>query len=228
MSVGERIKFYRRRRGLTQEVLANLVGRKVDWLSKIERGERDVRRLDVVSDVARALRVTVADLFGQPVLMEDDEDHDDIPAVRDALMSPRRLSRTLFGTAAPPVNVHPAASAHCVQQAWDGYQSGRLGRWPERARGGLPTRQRRARSAAHVGAAHRRAAQRRCSPRLRRTCLAAARAEAGPARQGSAVACALAGGQRRVRERSRPRVNLPGQFVRVMIPPRRSTGVTPR
>ncbi|GAB2749846.1 helix-turn-helix transcriptional regulator [Salinifilum aidingensis] len=128
MTVGERIKFYRRRRGLTQEVLANLVGRKVDWLSKIERGEREVRRLDVVSDVARALRVTVADLFGQPVLMEDDEDHDDIPAVRDALMSPRRLSRTLFGTAAPPVNVNPAASAHFVEQAWDGYQSGRLGR----------------------------------------------------------------------------------------------------
>ncbi|GAB2749784.1 hypothetical protein GCM10027174_25310 [Salinifilum aidingensis] len=98
------------------------------YLSKIERGERDVRRLDVISDVARALRVTVADLFGQPVLMEDDEDHDDIPAVRDALMSPRRLSRTLFGTAAPPVNVNPSASVHFVEQAWDSYQSGYLGR----------------------------------------------------------------------------------------------------
>lgn len=128
MTVGERIKFYRRRRGLTQEVLANLVGRKVDWLSKIERGERDVRRLDVISDVARALRVTVPDLFGQPVLMEDDEDNDDVPAVRDALMTPRRLSRTLFGVTASPVNVNPASSAHFVEQAWDSYQSGRLGR----------------------------------------------------------------------------------------------------
>lgn len=128
MTVGERIKFYRRRRGLTQEVLANLVGRKVDWLSKIERGERDIRRLDVISDVARALRVTVPDLFGQPVLMEDDEQNDDIPAVRDALMTPRRLSRTLFGAAAAPVNVNPGSSAHFVEQAWDSYQSGRLGR----------------------------------------------------------------------------------------------------
>lgn len=128
MTVGERIKFYRRRRGLTQEVLANLVGRKVDWLSKIERGERDIRRLDVISDVARALRVTVPDLFGQPVLMEDDEQNDDIPAVRDALMTPKRLSRTLFGVTAEPVNVNPEASARFVEEAWDAYQSGRLGR----------------------------------------------------------------------------------------------------
>ena len=60
-SVGERIAFYRRRRGLTQRVLANLVGRSEDWLSKVERNERDVRRLDVIHDVAHALRVSVGD-----------------------------------------------------------------------------------------------------------------------------------------------------------------------
>src|SRR3712207_4059762 len=97
-SVGDRIAFYRRRRGLTQRVLANLVGRSEDWLSKIERNERDVRRLDVINEVARALRVSVGDLLGQPVLVEDREPrNDDVPAVRDALMSHRRLSRTLFG-----------------------------------------------------------------------------------------------------------------------------------
>ncbi|ADB35724.1 hypothetical protein Kfla_6732 [Kribbella flavida DSM 17836] len=55
LSIGERIAFYRRRRGLTQAVLA--------------------------------------------------EDHqlggDDIPAIRDALMSFHRLSRVLFGPSAP-------------------------------------------------------------------------------------------------------------------------------
>lgn len=128
LTIGERVKFYRRRRGLTQEVLANLVGRKVDWLSKIERGERDLRRLDVVSELARALRVTVADLFGQPVLMEDDEENDDVPAVRDALMTPRRLSRTLFGTAIEPINVNLDSSGYFIEQAWDAYQAGRLGK----------------------------------------------------------------------------------------------------
>jgi transcriptional regulator with XRE-family HTH domain len=56
LSIGERIAFYRRRRGLSQVILANLVGRTEDWLSKIERGEREIRRLDVLADVARALR----------------------------------------------------------------------------------------------------------------------------------------------------------------------------
>lgn len=44
LSVGERIRFYRRRRRLTKGVLANLVGLSEDWLSKIERGERDIKR----------------------------------------------------------------------------------------------------------------------------------------------------------------------------------------
>ena len=52
-TVGDRIAFYRRRRGLTQRVLAQLVGRSEDWLSKIERNERDIRRLDVLGEVAR-------------------------------------------------------------------------------------------------------------------------------------------------------------------------------
>jgi transcriptional regulator with XRE-family HTH domain len=103
LSVGERIAFYRRRRGLSQAVLANLVGRTEDWLSKIERGEREIRRLDVLVDVARALRVTL----GEPVPLEDDQEHDDVPAVRDALMAPQRLSRTLFSSSMPREYIDP-------------------------------------------------------------------------------------------------------------------------
>ncbi|MFF7356732.1 helix-turn-helix domain-containing protein [Streptomyces filipinensis] len=40
LSIGERIAFYRERRGYTQPVLAGLVGHRTDWLSKIERGVR--------------------------------------------------------------------------------------------------------------------------------------------------------------------------------------------
>jgi transcriptional regulator with XRE-family HTH domain len=46
LSVGARIAFSRRRRGLSRRVLAHLVGRSEDWLSTIERGEPQVRRLD--------------------------------------------------------------------------------------------------------------------------------------------------------------------------------------
>lgn len=53
-SVG--IAFYRAHMGLTQNVLAGLVDRSEDWLSKIERGEHQIRRLDVATEVAKALR----------------------------------------------------------------------------------------------------------------------------------------------------------------------------
>jgi hypothetical protein len=53
LSIGERVAFYRARRGLTQSVLAGLVGRTEDWLSKIERGDRQVRRLDVIGELAQ-------------------------------------------------------------------------------------------------------------------------------------------------------------------------------
>lgn len=38
MPIGERIAIYRRRRGLTQLVLAGLIGRSESWLSQVERG----------------------------------------------------------------------------------------------------------------------------------------------------------------------------------------------
>lgn len=126
-SVGERIAFYRRRRGLTQRVLADLVGRSEDWVSKVERGDRELRRLDVLAAVAQALRVTVGDLLGQPVLLEDDDSgHDDLPGVRDALMSPRRLSSTLYGRESA-ADVDPARVAALAENLWAEFQRGRLG-----------------------------------------------------------------------------------------------------
>ncbi len=127
-SVGERIAFYRRRRGLTQAVLAGLVGRSEDWLSKIERGDRPIRRLDVLGEVAQALRVTIGDVLGQPVLVEDEAQRDDdVPAVRDALMAPRRLSRVLFATDDSPA-VDVVSAARMAESAWGDFQEGRIGK----------------------------------------------------------------------------------------------------
>ncbi len=54
-SVGERIAAYRRRRGLSQPVLAGLIGRSESWLSQVERGVRSVDRLSVLLDGMRGL-----------------------------------------------------------------------------------------------------------------------------------------------------------------------------
>ncbi|WP_030898559.1 helix-turn-helix domain-containing protein [Streptomyces sp. NRRL F-5126] len=128
LSIGERIAFHRRRRGYTQQVLAGLVGRSTDWLVKAESGRRKPPRIDMLAELARVLRVPLGELVGQPVLMEDERQQDDVPAVRDALMSPRRLSRLLFGPEAEAQLPNAGPTAELAEQTWDDYQSGRLGK----------------------------------------------------------------------------------------------------
>ena len=62
--IGERIKYHRRRRGMSQEVCAGLVGRSPAWLSQIERGARPIDRLSMLLELARVLRVRLLDLIG--------------------------------------------------------------------------------------------------------------------------------------------------------------------
>ena len=64
MPIGERIAIYRRRRGMTQLVLAGLIGRSESWLSQVERGIRPIDRLSVLIDIAHVLKVNVTDLTG--------------------------------------------------------------------------------------------------------------------------------------------------------------------
>jgi transcriptional regulator with XRE-family HTH domain len=54
-TIGERIAFYRRRKGITQEVLAGLLGRSVEWLAQFERGAKELDRLSTIVAVADAL-----------------------------------------------------------------------------------------------------------------------------------------------------------------------------
>lgn len=65
-SIGERVAIARRRRGLSQAVVANLVGRSESWLSQVERGVRSVDRLPVLMDLAEVLHVEVEALLGRP------------------------------------------------------------------------------------------------------------------------------------------------------------------
>jgi transcriptional regulator with XRE-family HTH domain len=128
LTIGERIAFHRRRRGYTQQVLAGLVGRSTDWLAKVETGRRKPPRIDMLTELARVLRVPLGELIGLPVLMEDDREQDDVPAVRDALMSPRRLSRLLFGPEPEAQLPSPGPTAQLAEQVWNDYQGGRLGK----------------------------------------------------------------------------------------------------
>jgi transcriptional regulator with XRE-family HTH domain len=65
-SIGSRIRYYRRRLGLTQEVLAGRAGVSPTWLSQVERGLLSGSRLATLLPVAEVLGVDLAVLVETP------------------------------------------------------------------------------------------------------------------------------------------------------------------
>lgn len=85
--IGERIRMYRRRRGLKQAELAGLVGRSESWLSQVERGIRSVDKYSVLIDIAAVLKTDVETLAGRPISLAPNggSTPTDLGAVRTAL-----------------------------------------------------------------------------------------------------------------------------------------------
>ena len=128
LTIGERVAWYRRRRGMTQEVLAGLVARTVDWLGKIENNRIAIDRLSVIRALADALDVSVGDLIAEPTLLEwaDDSGRVTVPALRAALMDYRQITRVLIPA---PSQGQPDLERLRGQVigVWDAYQHSRYG-----------------------------------------------------------------------------------------------------
>jgi transcriptional regulator with XRE-family HTH domain len=71
LSIGERARKIRKRRGLSLEVVAGLIGITGSYLSMLERGLRGLNRRGLVEDLAEVLGCSVADLTGQRDLRMD-------------------------------------------------------------------------------------------------------------------------------------------------------------
>lgn len=94
--IGERIAFYRRRRGLSQQVCAGLVGRTENRLSQIERGVRPIDRLPGLVELARVLRVSLLDLIGNPMPTEPERPRASlVSSLRAVLMRYETIERAL-------------------------------------------------------------------------------------------------------------------------------------
>ncbi|WP_409056824.1 helix-turn-helix domain-containing protein [Streptomyces sp. SYP-A7185] len=128
LTIGERVAWYRHRRGMSQEVLAGLVGRTADWLGKAENNRIELDRLSVIRAMAHALDVSIADLIGEPTLLEwsTDSGRRTVPALREALMDYRQLTPLL---GAPTDGEPPALAAlrSDVSEVWDAYQGSQYG-----------------------------------------------------------------------------------------------------
>jgi transcriptional regulator with XRE-family HTH domain len=128
LTVGERVAWYRRRRGMTQEVLAGLVARTVDWLGKVEDNRIQLDRLSVIESLADALDVTVGDLIAEPSLLEwtTDSGRTTVPVLRAALMDYRQIM-PLLGAGGMTDRPDLSALRAEVTGVWDAYQQSRYG-----------------------------------------------------------------------------------------------------
>ncbi|TBL30041.1 XRE family transcriptional regulator [Verrucosispora sp. SN26_14.1] len=127
LTIGERVAWYRRRRGLSQEVLAGLIGRTADWLGKVENNRIELDRLSVIKSLAEVLDISLGDLLGEPSLLDwtADSGTQTVPTLRAALMNYRALAPFGAGTDAEPPSV--AVLRKEVGALWDGYQDSRFG-----------------------------------------------------------------------------------------------------
>lgn len=89
--IGDRIRRFRRAKGLSLDEAAGLAGITKPYLSRLERGLRSVDSRQLLTRIAQALEVSVADLTGQPYTPRDREHQEarrGVAAVRLALLDP--------------------------------------------------------------------------------------------------------------------------------------------
>ncbi|MGH3778070.1 MAG: helix-turn-helix domain-containing protein [Pseudonocardiaceae bacterium] len=131
MTIGERVAFYRNRRGMSQEVLAGLVGRTADWLRKVEHNRISLDRLSVIRRLASALDVSLGDLIGEPTLMEwtQEPGQQTVPALRVALMGHRQFLLQEDQSDEP---IRLEGLEREVASEWESYQQSRYSRLSRR------------------------------------------------------------------------------------------------
>ncbi|MBU7598942.1 helix-turn-helix domain-containing protein [Streptomyces sp. P38-E01] len=92
-SVGQRVKWLRERRGMSQKTLGDFVGRTENWVYKIEHGRMPVDRLPVLIALCRALKCSMEDLTSGYVsgVTIGESEHEHVPAIRQALSLPTSI-----------------------------------------------------------------------------------------------------------------------------------------
>jgi transcriptional regulator with XRE-family HTH domain len=113
--LGERVARLRRRRGMTQEELAERAGVSVELVRKLEQGRRRSVRLGNVQSLARALDVQAAVLFDTPSPTDPSDPGPGVVGIRRALTP---------GAAASLEDEPTAASlARALRDAWGLHRS---------------------------------------------------------------------------------------------------------
>src|SRR5215813_7351669 len=126
LDVGRQVARRRQRRGLTRRQFADLCGRSLSWVDKIERGERALLRLPMLERVAEVLNVPV-DVLTNPeqarVAASTCLDAFEVLAIREALQRYDAITTVLRS----PISAENPADMSQVQQqvayAWSSFQN---------------------------------------------------------------------------------------------------------
>jgi transcriptional regulator with XRE-family HTH domain len=115
MTIGERV------------VLAGLVGRTEDWLSRIENNKIELDRLSVIRSLSDALDVTLGDLVAEPALLDwtTDSGVRTVPALRAVLMNYGLAIPALATDADEPPSLDDVQRD--IGEIFDAYQASRYG-----------------------------------------------------------------------------------------------------
>jgi transcriptional regulator with XRE-family HTH domain len=127
--IGRRVAHWRGRRGLTRQQFADLVGRSVSWVDKVESGERALLRLPIIERVADVLRISPETLVEplSPATSRTVADSVDLEALRGVLQSYRGIS-TVFSAADRAVE--PPVLDRLEQQVMYAWLAFQAGHWP--------------------------------------------------------------------------------------------------
>lgn len=122
MTTGERIRYYRQRKGMPQAALAGLVGRSQDWLSKAERNVIPIDSVSMLITIGRHLDVdNIADLTGPyfDLSLVDGPEHPTVPGIRRAINTPP----SLLGLGLPGDALTAQQLDDRVREAWTIYEN---------------------------------------------------------------------------------------------------------
>ncbi|WP_341717281.1 helix-turn-helix domain-containing protein [Micromonospora sp. FIMYZ51] len=118
--IGRRVAYLRARRRLSQQTLADRLGKSKSWVDKVERGVRRLERVSTIREIATVLRVDAATLLGRDAQPADAAERDeDVASIRAALSAYEEVRDR-------PAPVLPVDRvARHVAYAWTAFQHAR-------------------------------------------------------------------------------------------------------
>jgi transcriptional regulator with XRE-family HTH domain len=120
--LGRRIAYWRERRGMTQQLFADRIGRSKSWVEKVEAGRRSADRLSVMETVCEVLRLDLPVLIGRELPRDSEQclDNTEVEAIRAAL---ERYEGITTGPAASEEPPEPASLRQQCDYVWHAFES---------------------------------------------------------------------------------------------------------